>query len=219
MVPSSEYRQKKRGSVFQKVDISAIDFSHKIPSNIKTKEQLNEILPLLQKSFLTKNLCEQELTKLAGAMKPQIFFKNELIIKYGDVGKEYFILSKGSVKVIVYEKGTDPNDPDLKNKVQFSKIMGAGSGFGELALLYNDKRSATIEAIETCETYTLDGTIFKTVIIKSSIQKRSLQAGFLNDIKLFGKYIFIFSNLFSYRCSRQVPKIEIGGRSPDTLVK
>lgn len=108
-----------------------------------------------------------------------------MIIKYGDVGKEYFIMSKGSVKVIVYQKGTDPNDPDLKNKIQFSKYMGAGSGFGELALLYNDKRSATIEAVDTCETFTLDGTIFKTIIIKSSIQKRSLQAGFLNDIKLF----------------------------------
>jgi CRP-like cAMP-binding protein len=47
--------------------------------------------------------------------------------------------------------------------------MGAGSGFGELALLYNDKRSATIEAVDTCETFTLDGTIFKTIIIKSSI--------------------------------------------------
>ena len=51
--------------------------------------------------------------------------------------------------------------------------MGQGAGFGELALLYNDKRSASIEAQENCEVYTLDGTIFKTIIIKSSIQKRS----------------------------------------------
>jgi CRP-like cAMP-binding protein len=52
--------------------------------------------------------------------------------------------------------------------------MEQGCGFGELALLYNDKRSASIEAVEVCETYTLDGTIFKTITIKSSIQKRSL---------------------------------------------
>lgn len=170
--------------MFQKVDLSTLDFS-KIPNFKKTKKQLDEILPLIKKSFLTKNLSDEEMMKLAGAMKPQKFLKNELIIKYGDVGKEYFIMSKGSVKVIVYKKGTDPDDADLKNKIQFTKYMGAGSGFGELALLYNDKRSATIEAVETCETYTLDGTIFKTIIIKSSIEKRSLQAGFLNDIKLF----------------------------------
>ena len=118
-------------------------------------------------------------------MKPQTFLKNELIIKYGDVGQEYFILSKGSVKITVYTKGTDPNDPDLENKIIFTKNMDQGSGFGELALLYNDKRSASIEAVEVCETYTLDGTIFKTITIKSNIQKRSLQAGFLDQIKLF----------------------------------
>lgn len=51
--------------------------------------------------------------------------------------------------------------------------MGQGAGFGELALLYNDKRSASIEATENCECYTLDGSIFKLIIVSSSIQKRS----------------------------------------------
>lgn len=63
--------------------------------------------------------------------------------------------------------------------------MGQGAGFGELALLYNDKRSATIEAVDTCETYTLDGSVFKTMIIKSSIQRRANRAGFLDQVKLF----------------------------------
>ena len=97
-------------------------------------------------------------------------------------------MTKGSVQVIVYNDGTDPNDPDLENKKKFIKYMNQGVGFGELALLYNDKRSATIEAAEDCECYTLDGQIFKAIIISSSIQKRSLLAGFLNQIKLFGKY-------------------------------
>jgi CRP-like cAMP-binding protein len=96
------------------------------------------------------------------------------LIKYGDVGQEYFILSKGSVKITVFNKDTDPNDPELSKKVMLTKYMEQGCGFGELALLYNDKRSASIEAVEVCETYTLDGTIFKTITIKSSIQKRSL---------------------------------------------
>ena len=51
--------------------------------------------------------------------------------------------------------------------------MGQGSGFGELALLYNDKRSATIEAAEDCECYALDGVVFKAIIVKSSMQKRT----------------------------------------------
>jgi CRP-like cAMP-binding protein len=53
-------------------------------------------------------------------------------------------------------------------------MLGPGSGFGELALLYNDKRSATIEAINDCEVYALDGSIFKMIIIKSSMEKRKM---------------------------------------------
>ena len=63
--------------------------------------------------------------------------------------------------------------------------MQKGAGFGELSLLYNDKRSASIKAIGECTAYVLDGNVFKTVIIKSSLDKRSLQTGFLDKIKLF----------------------------------
>ena len=58
-------------------------------------------------------------------------------------------------------------------------------GFGELALIYNDKRSATILAIGDCQVYSLDGLLFKKIIIEKNMQKRSSHAGFLNSIKLF----------------------------------
>ena len=44
----------------------------------------------------------------------------------------------------VYDKGTDPMDPELEQKIMVVKYLGSGVGFGELALLYGDKRSATI---------------------------------------------------------------------------
>jgi CRP-like cAMP-binding protein len=58
---------------------------------------------------------------------------------------------------MVYQQGADPNDPELENKISFSKNMSQGAGFGELALLYNDKRSASILAVDDCETWTLEG--------------------------------------------------------------
>lgn len=71
---------------------------------------------------------------------------NDMIIRYGDLGQEYFILDKGHVEVIVYKEGTDPKDPDLRKKIVFSKFLPPGTGFGEIALLYNDKRTASIRA-------------------------------------------------------------------------
>ena len=118
-------------------------------------------------------------------MRPQKFKQDDIIIRYGDEGTTYYLLSKGTVKVIVYEKGTDPKDPELESKVVFTKEMEQGCGFGELALLYNDKRSATIQALTECECYVLDSLAFKGLIVKSSMVKREQRLAFLNSIKLF----------------------------------
>jgi hypothetical protein len=71
-IPDQAYRSQKRGSVFHKVDMGAMDFNN-IPNYYKPPEQVAEIITLLRKSFLTKNLSEAEVEKLAGAMKPRIF--------------------------------------------------------------------------------------------------------------------------------------------------
>ena len=36
-----------------------------MPKNIKSKEELENIIPLLKGNFLTKNLTEEEITRLA----------------------------------------------------------------------------------------------------------------------------------------------------------
>jgi CRP-like cAMP-binding protein len=75
--------------------------------------------------------------------------------------------------------------------------MNAGVGFGEIALIYNEKRTATIQALEDdCVTYVLDGTVFKTIIIKTSQEKRQKTMVTLDKIKLFGKFLIFFIYFF-----------------------
>lgn len=62
---------------------------------------------------MTKNLNDNEIQIIAGAMQARKFEKGDLIIKYGDQGQLYYILSNGSVRVTVYETGTDPNDANI----------------------------------------------------------------------------------------------------------
>lgn len=170
--------------MFQKVDLSVVEYSLST-TTIKSEKELAEVTPLLKDNFLTKNLTDHEISRVAGVMSKENFKKGDMIIRYGDIGQKYYVLSKGNVKVTVYNKGTDPKDPNIDSKIQVVKFLSKGVSFGELALLYNDKRSASIEATEDCETYTLEGTIFKSMIIRSSIEKRSNKAQSLNQVKLF----------------------------------
>lgn len=58
-------------------------------------------------------------------------------------------------------------------------------GFGEIALLYNDKRTASVTATTECEAWVLTGECFKFIIAQSSIRRRNISLDFLNKVDLF----------------------------------
>ena len=63
--------------------------------------------------------------------------------------------------------------------------MEEGEGFGEVALLYDDKRTATIVAKTDGAVWVLDGNIFKQIIIQSTKERRSTELRFLQGVNLF----------------------------------
>lgn len=60
-------------------------------------------------------------------------------------------------------------------------------GFGEIALLQNDKRTASITATTDCDTWVLTGECFKYIIAQNSIRRRNISLEFLNKVNLFDK--------------------------------
>jgi cAMP-dependent protein kinase regulator len=57
--------------------------------------------------------------------------------------------------------------------------------FGEVALLYDAVRTATITCTTDVEVWQLDGNIFKKIIIENSQQRRSTELGFIQRVDLF----------------------------------
>ena len=71
--------------------------------------------------------------------------------------------------------------------------MESGIGFGELALMYGDKRTASVLANTDCVTWVLDGATFKNIVIKSALQSKSIsvelleQFSQLKDVDIYEK--------------------------------
>ena len=81
-------------------------------------------------------------------MEEKKSFKNEAVIKEGDDGDSLYVVGQGSLSCTKIFKGnTEPT---------FLKKYEPGEAFGELALLYNAPRAATITADEECLLYALD---------------------------------------------------------------
>ena len=55
----------------------------------------------------------------------QKYEQDQKIITFGDMGNQYFVLMEGTVKVTVYEPGTNLKDPNLKDKIIVEKLLKA----------------------------------------------------------------------------------------------
>jgi cAMP-dependent protein kinase regulator len=65
----------------------------------KSPDQIQKLIEILKNNFLTKNLSQFELKILADAMQLRFYKRNDMIIRYGDVGDEYFILDRGVIEI------------------------------------------------------------------------------------------------------------------------
>ena len=114
-----------------------------IHSNILIKEHLR-ICEYLRKCQVFKDVKPSVLNNLAHQLKKVTYSMGDTIIKQGDVGDLFYMIDYGSVAVSV-QKGS---------KTQTVARLNPGQFFGELALLNNEPRAATVVATEnTCLFY------------------------------------------------------------------
>jgi cAMP-dependent protein kinase regulator len=85
-------------------------------------------------------LDEYERTKLSDVLVTQTFYKGDLIIKEGDVADRFYLILTGEAEAIKQIGGRD--------QVVFWYNSQEGlKYFGELALLNNNKRNASIRVV------------------------------------------------------------------------
>ena len=90
------------------------------------------------------DFCSNEIIKaLAMCLKPLMFSMGDVLVQYNDMGQEMYFLEKGSVEVVSGDGKT------------VYATLNHGAFFGETALFFKQKRSATIRASEFCEVFQL----------------------------------------------------------------
>lgn len=100
--------------------------------------QQEVFLNLKKISFLSK-LPDDAITSLAERAKSVRFPKQAVIISEGDETRSLYIMISGKVRVFTR---------DEKSKEVTLQVQESGSYFGELALLGNEPRSASVETLE-----------------------------------------------------------------------
>ena len=130
------------------------DFVPKIVE--KTDEQKKQIIDTLKESFMFSSLEGKALEIVIDAMEIRSFQPGDSVIKQGDDGQELFVVFDGTLEC------TKQMEPQGEPK--FLKNYKSGDVFGELALMYNAPRAATITAKEESTCFCLDRDTFNAIV-------------------------------------------------------
>ena len=135
---------------------SADRLVHMVDGHIMSDVVLHDamrICEFLRPIDLFKALTPRQLTDVAEHMTKRHFAAGETIIREGEPGEEFFLISDGEVEVI-------RADHEIAR-------MRPGDFFGEVALISGEPRNATIVAEGEVDTYVLGKTDFQTALATS----------------------------------------------------
>jgi len=142
----------------------------------KTPAQMARIAKCLEPSFLFSALDAQEMNTVTLAFKEKTVELDQLIINQGDDGESMFLIEEGSVDCIIRRDGED----------RVVKTCGVGDVFGELALLYNCPRAASVRTTAKTTLWELDRETFNRIVKDAAAKKRDTYTDFLMKVPLFG---------------------------------
>jgi cAMP-dependent protein kinase regulator len=126
------------------------------PVIAKNEQQRERILAKITNSFMFNSLDEKDVEIVILAFDERRFKKGDTVITQGESGDVLYLIESGTLDC--YK--TFDKDEGQKHL----KVYIPGEAFGELALLYNAPRAATIIAKEDCILWALDRATFNHIV-------------------------------------------------------
>jgi putative peptide zinc metalloprotease protein len=132
---------------FERLLAPHVAASERVEEAIRESENLRE-LPLLAA------LSPAELDAVGKRLRRRQFPAGGTVVQQGEVGTEFYIIHSGQAEVL-------QESADGPARV---RLLGPGDYFGEIALLMDEPRSATVRALTPLEVHSLDREAFETLL-------------------------------------------------------
>jgi cAMP-dependent protein kinase regulator len=152
-----------------------MDTTWTAPLYEKSDEQAARIQKVLDGSFLFAPLDKKDMTTIIGAMKELKISGSETVITEGEDGNELYVIEEGKAECFKMIDG----------KETLVKVCERGDAFGELALMYNAPRAATVKTAGEGTFWTLDRESFTNIVLTATRNRRERWTTFIGSITLF----------------------------------
>ncbi|XP_044930601.1 cGMP-dependent protein kinase 2 isoform X2 [Mustela nigripes] len=136
----------------------------------KDSSEKKLITDALNKNQFLKRLDPQQIKDMVECMYGRNYQQGSYIIKQGEPGNHIFVLAEGRLEVFQGEK--------------FLSSIPMWTTFGELAILYNCTRTASVKAITNVKTWALDREVFQNIMRRTAQARDEQYRTFLRSVSL-----------------------------------
>merc|ERR1719346_866009 len=162
---------KKQGVSGQSLAVSRDLKVAKHSKDFRSRTLIKEAL--MENDFL-KNLSQSQVRELVDAMHEKQVAKGCYVIREGELGSHLYVSSQGEYEVI--------KDGKVLGR------LGVGKAFGELAILYNCKRTANIKAVTDGKLWCMERIVFQQIMQSTGIKQMENQLNFLKSVPLLSTF-------------------------------
>ncbi|XP_073688144.1 cAMP-dependent protein kinase type II-beta regulatory subunit [Garra rufa] len=140
----------------------------------KTDEQRQRLQEACKDILLFKSLDQEQMSQVLDAIFEKVVVTGEHIIDQDDDGDNFYVIERGTFDIMLKADGTTRTVGSYDNR----------GSFGELALMYNTPRAATIVATSPGALWCLDRLTFRRIILKNNAKKRKMYEAFIGTLPL-----------------------------------
>jgi len=153
------------------------------PVYIKTAIQIEEIKATIRSSFMFSALDQATFDTVVAAFKgPHTYDRGSEIIRQGEMVQSgepaLFILLSGKLDVFRHKPDQDPPGDFV------TVLETAGRAFGEVSLVYNCPRTASVVARQDSQLWSIDRDTFNWCVKSSQVSRTARQEQFLSTVEI-----------------------------------
>lgn len=152
------------------VEVSDAKFAM-VQDKSKTKADMNFITAALMKHFIFNNLTDEQRDLVINHMKYYVLEPREVVFEQNSVGSVFFVVVHGKLEVLIDNKRVN--------------VLRPQDSFGELALIHDTPRTATVITIEKSALWGVDRRTFRSTLEQINAQNYAENRRLLESIPVF----------------------------------
>jgi signal-transduction protein with cAMP-binding, CBS, and nucleotidyltransferase domain len=170
---------KKREAVYDKGENVKTSASY-VPKVIEKSKNIKDLLTgVVTTNILFSSYARDEHAAIVDAFECKEVTNKTFVIKQGESGEHFYVVQSGTLEIFVKAKSGE--------ETKVGSTLGPGSCFGELALMYNTPRAASIQAASDCVLWEIDRTTYRGILVYYKYLRNKQYMEFLRNVEIMEK--------------------------------